>query len=72
MEKELFEKYKGMYVVLVNDRIVSSGKNAKKVLEEARSKYPKAELILKKVPEEELLTYLKLLEAEDAKNLFEF
>ena len=55
MEKELFEKYKGMYVVLVNDRIVSSGKNAKKVLKEARSKYPKAELVLKKVPEEETL-----------------
>jgi len=55
IEKELFEKYKGMYVVLVNNKVVSSGKNAKKVLEEAKRKHPKAELILKKVPEEEAL-----------------
>jgi len=58
MEKELFEKYKGMYVVLLNGKVVSSGKNAKKVLEEAKSKYPKAELVLKKVPEETLILKL--------------
>jgi len=44
-----------MYVVLVNNKVVSSEKNAKKVLEEAKSKYPKTELVLKKVPEEALI-----------------
>lgn len=50
-----FTKYKGKYVALVDKKIVASGENAKVVLEEAKSKYPKKEIVLRKIPEEETL-----------------
>jgi len=50
-----FSKYKGKYVALVGDKIVASGKNAEKVLDEARSKYGGKEVVLRKIPEQETL-----------------
>jgi len=60
MEQELkinidFTKYKGKYIALVDEKIVASGKNAKVVLENAKAKYPKKEIVLRKIPEEETL-----------------
>jgi len=51
--ENIFEKYRGFYVAIVEGKIVSYGKDAKKVLEKAKKKYPKSEIILKKIPEEE-------------------
>ena len=50
-----FTKYKGKYVALVDKKIVASGENAKIVFEKAKSKYPKKEIVLRKIPEEETL-----------------
>ncbi len=50
-----FSRYKGKYVAIVDDNIVVSGDNAEKVLEEARSKYPKKKVVLRKIPEEETM-----------------
>jgi hypothetical protein len=50
-----FTKYKGKYIALVGKKIVTSGKNAKVVLDGARAKYPKKEIVLRKIPEEETL-----------------
>ncbi len=48
-------KYEGKYVALINGTVVGSGSNAKTVLDDARKKHPKEEIILMKVPEEETL-----------------
>jgi len=53
--RNIFEKYRGLYVAIVESKIVSYGKDAKKVLEKAKKKYPKSEIVLKKIPEEEAL-----------------
>jgi len=53
--ENIFAKYKGLYVAIVDDKIVSYGKDAKKVLKKAKKKYPKSEIILKKILEEEAL-----------------
>ena len=50
-----YSKYKGRYVAIVDKKVVTSGVNAKQVLEEARSKHPKKEVVLRKIPEEETL-----------------
>ena len=47
--------YKGKYVAIVDKKIVFSGRNAKKVLDEAKSKYPSKRVVLRKIPEEEAL-----------------
>ena len=50
-----FSKYKGKYIALVDEKVVASGDNAEKVLNEAKSKYPNKDVILRKIPEEETL-----------------
>jgi len=50
-----FSKYKGKYIALVDEKIVASGQNAEKVLNEARLKHPKKEIVLRKIPEEEAM-----------------
>ncbi|MBI4170639.1 MAG: succinyl-CoA synthetase subunit alpha [Candidatus Aenigmarchaeota archaeon] len=47
-------KYKGQYIAIVDDRVVASGGNAKKVIEEAKIKTGKTPL-LAKIPGEEAL-----------------
>lgn len=47
-------KYKGLYVAIVEDKVVASGENAKLVWEEAKKKTGKAPTIAK-IPKEEIL-----------------
>ncbi len=48
-------KYRGKYIALIDKKIVGSGKNAKLVLDNTRAKYPKKEIVLRKIPEDETL-----------------
>ncbi|MEM2192218.1 MAG: DUF5678 domain-containing protein [Candidatus Hadarchaeales archaeon] len=48
-------KYRGKYVAIVSKKVVASGENAKLVLDRARAKYPRREIVLRKIPEEETL-----------------
>ena len=43
-------KYSGKWVVVVNQKIVASGKDSKKLLEKVEKKYPKQTPMLAKVP----------------------
>lgn len=47
-------KYSGRYVAIVDDKVIASGDNAKKVFEEARKKTGKIPTIAK-IPREEAL-----------------
>ncbi|MBI2449813.1 succinyl-CoA synthetase subunit alpha [Candidatus Pacearchaeota archaeon] len=47
-------KYKGKYVAIVDDKVVASGDNAKRVFEEAKKKTGKIPTIAK-IPNEEAL-----------------
>lgn len=47
-------KYSGKYVAIVEDKVVASGNNAKKVFEEAKKKTGKIPTIAK-IPKEEAL-----------------
>lgn len=58
MRRELridFTKYRGKYIAIVGKKVVASGENAKVVLDHARVKHPKKEVVLRKIPEEETL-----------------
>ena len=48
-------KYRGQYVAIVGDKVVASGENAKKVLEEAARMFPGKTPLLAKIPREEAL-----------------
>jgi len=48
-------KYKGLYVAIVDDRVVSNGGNAKVVWEEAKKRFPDKTPMLVKIPKEETL-----------------
>lgn len=48
-------RYRGRYVAIVGKKVVASGKNAKVVLDHARTKRPGKEIVLRKIPEEETL-----------------
>ncbi len=48
-------KYGGKYVAIVENNVVSSGDNAKKVWEEAKKKFPSKKPLLAKIPREETL-----------------
>ncbi|MCS4541448.1 MAG: DUF5678 domain-containing protein [Euryarchaeota archaeon] len=59
-EFELFLKtnlsrYKGLYIAILGDEIVASGKNAKQVWEKCRKKYPNKIPTIAKIPREETL-----------------
>ena len=43
-------KYEGKYVAIIEDKVIASGDNAKKVLEEARRKIPDKTPTLAKIP----------------------
>jgi len=45
-----------MYVALVDEKVVASGKNAKVVLDIAKTRYPEKEIVLRKIPEERLFS----------------
>jgi len=46
------EEYKGKWIVLCDEHIISSGENIKVIVEEARKKFPSKKLLLARVPEE--------------------
>jgi len=48
-------EYKRKHIAIVNQRVVASGDNAKKVWEKAKRKYPDKEPLMAKVPEDDLL-----------------
>lgn len=52
-------KYKGRYVAIVEDKVVASGENAKKVWEEAKKKSGKIPTLVKIPKEEALILRLK-------------
>lgn len=47
--------YKGEWIALSDKKIVSHGKDADEVYKKAKQKYPKKEISLAKVPEEQTL-----------------
>ena len=48
-------KYVGKYVAIIGKHVVASGDNAKRVLDEAKKKFPVKKALLAKVPREEAL-----------------
>jgi len=49
------EKFRGLYIAIVDGRVAESGEEPEKIYVEAREKYPKKEVVLWKVPKEETL-----------------
>jgi len=56
-EKLAIDNLRGKWVVLLDENIIAFGEDVKKILEEAKEKYPTSKLILAKVPEEGTLIY---------------
>ena len=48
-------KFKGMYIAIVDGRVVEHGNDPREVYERAKRKFPSKEVVLWKVPREELL-----------------
>lgn len=48
-------KYEGEYIAIIEDKVVASGKNAKKVFEEAKKKFPDKLPTLAKIPKDDAL-----------------
>lgn len=49
------EKFRGLYIAVVDGHVVESGKEPEEIYKKAREKYPKKEVVLWKVPKEETL-----------------
>lgn len=49
------EKHVGRWVVIVNKRVVAEGNDIRRMLEDAKARYPNAEPLLVKVPTKETL-----------------
>ncbi len=52
---EMVSKYEGEYVAIIEDKIISHGKDVKKVYQEAKGKFPKNTIFLGQVPRKEAL-----------------
>ena len=46
------EAYKGKWIILCDEHIISSGEDIKKIVSEAQEKCPNKKLLLARVPEE--------------------
>ncbi len=46
------EEYKGKWIILCDEHIISAGEDIKKIVGEAREKCPDKKLLLARVPEE--------------------
>ena len=46
------EEYKGKWIILCDEHIISSGEDIKKIVSEAQEKCPNKKLLLARVPEE--------------------
>lgn len=51
------DQYIGQWIAICNKEIVSHGKSAKKVFEQAKEKYPKAKPLLTRVPDKETMIF---------------
>ena len=51
--KHDFSRYSGKYVAIIDKRVVSSGKNAKKVWENAKKKFPEETPAIAKISKKE-------------------
>ena len=49
------EKFRGLYIAIVNGEVVECGEEPEKIYLKAREKYPEEEVVLWKVPREEAL-----------------
>lgn len=50
-------KYAGQWVIIINNAVVASGENVKKILEETKKKYPKETPFVAKIPSKETLIW---------------
>ena len=53
--EEINRKYRGRHIAIVDDKVVASGDDPKKVWEAAKKKCPKKQPVLAFVPKEEAL-----------------
>lgn len=49
------EKFRGLYIAIVDGQVMESGEEPEKIYAKAREKRPKKEVVLWKVPKEETL-----------------
>jgi len=52
------KKYSGKHIAIVDNKVVASGNDPKKVWEEAKKKHPKKKPVLAFVPKEETLVLI--------------
>ena len=52
---EEMRKYAGQYVAIMNGKVVASGKNLYKKIEELEKKYPHKKILVTYIPTEDLL-----------------
>ena len=57
VEEIVSNEIKGKWVILLNEHIIASGDDIKKLISEAQIKYPNKKFILAKVPEESTMIY---------------
>lgn len=57
MEDQISDKLYGKWVVFLDEHIIASGDDIKKVIKEAEEKYPKKKFVLARVPEEGAMIY---------------
>lgn len=55
ISREEMRKYRGQYVAVMDGKIVASGKNLYKKIEELEKKYPNKKIVVTYVPTEDLL-----------------
>ena len=53
--EEINRKYSGKHIAIVDDKVVASGDDPKKVWEAAKKKYPRKKPVLAFVPKEDAL-----------------
>lgn len=55
ISREEMRKYRGQYVAVMDGKVVASGKNLYKKIEELEKKYPNKKIVVTYVPTEDLL-----------------
>jgi len=51
------DKFIGQWIAICNQKIISNGKNIKKVFEEAKEKYPKEKPLIVRVPDKDSMIF---------------
>lgn len=55
VSSEEMRKYAGQYVAIMNGKVVASGKNLYKKIEELEKKHPRKKILVTYIPTEDLL-----------------